>query len=50
MATIEHADQILVEESGHVVQKGTHQELVYQDGLYQRFVNIREKAERWNIT
>ena len=30
LATIEHADQILVVDKGQVVQKGTHQELVHQ--------------------
>ena len=31
LATIEHADQILVVDKGQVVQKGTHQEFVQQD-------------------
>ena len=49
MATIENADQILVLEDGHIVQKGTHQQLAGQDGLYKRFVKIRELAEGWSI-
>ena len=49
MATIENADQILVLDDGHIVQKGTHQQLVGQDGLYKRFVKIRELAEGWSI-
>lgn len=49
LATIEHADQILVIENGKVTQRGTHKELSQQDGLYQRFIRIREKAEGWAI-
>lgn len=49
LATIENADQILVIDAGRVVQKGTHQQLIQQEGLYQRFINIREQAEGWSI-
>lgn len=49
LATIEHADQILVVDQGQVVQKGTHQQLVQQNGLYRRFIMIREQAEGWSI-
>ena len=49
LATIEHADQILVVDKGQVVQKGTHQQLVRQEGLYRRFITIREQAEGWSI-
>ena len=49
LATIEHADQILVVDKGQVVQKGTHQQLVQQEGLYRRFIAIREQAEGWSI-
>ena len=49
LATIENADQILVIDGGRVVQKGTHQRLIGQDGLYQRFVKIRKQAESWSI-
>ncbi len=49
LATIEHADQILVVDGGQIVQKGTHQQLIHQDGLYRRFITIREQAEGWSI-
>lgn len=49
LATIENADQILVVDSGNIVQKGTHNELIQQNGLYKRFINIREQAEGWSI-
>ena len=47
LATIEHADQILVIDKGQVVHKGTHRQLIQQDGLYRRFITIREQAEGW---
>lgn len=49
LATIENADQILVVDVGNIVQKGTHNELIQQNGLYKRFINIREQAEGWSI-
>lgn len=49
LATIEHADQILVVEDGTVVQRGTHEELLAQEGVYRRFVGVRAEAEGWKI-
>lgn len=49
LATIEHADQILVVEDGTVVQRGTHEELLAQEGVYRRFVKARAEAEGWKI-
>ena len=49
LATIEHADQILVVDAGQIVQQGTHTELIQQNGLYRRFIDIREQAECWSI-
>ncbi|MFV0527256.1 MAG: ABC transporter ATP-binding protein [Lachnospiraceae bacterium] len=49
MATIEHADQILVLEDGRVVQQGTHETLSRQSGLYRRFADARRRAEGWEL-
>lgn len=49
LATIENADQILVIDDGRLVQKGTHRQLIGQEGLYRRFIKIREQAEGWTI-
>lgn len=47
--TVRHADQIVVVNQGQIVQKGTHEELMKQDGIYRRFVNSREQAVSWKI-
>ncbi len=49
LATIEHADQILVVEDGSIIQKGTHEQLMAQEGTYRRFVETRAQAEGWSI-
>ena len=49
LATIEHADQILVVDHGTIAQKGTHEELIAQEGRYRRFVEVRREAEGWKL-
>ena len=48
--TIQNADQILVINNGQIVQKGTHEELLEQPGIYPDFVNIRKSAAGWSLT
>ena len=49
LKTVRKADQILVLDSGHIVQKGTHDELAGQDGLYRDFLDARKKAAGWKL-
>ena len=49
LATIEHADQILVIDGGKLVQQGKHSELIGQKGRYRSFVETRERVEGWKI-
>ena len=49
LATIQNAGQILVVDDGRIAERGTHAELMRQDGVYRRFIEIREKAEGWHI-
>ncbi len=49
LATIQNADQILVVDQGVISQRGTHNELIEEDGVYKRFLRIREAAEGWSI-
>lgn len=50
LSTIRNADQILVLDKGCIVQQGTHQVLMQQEGLYRRFVDIRKQAIGWQIS
>ena len=49
LKTVRHADQILVVDKGRIVQKGTHEQLMMQDGIYKRFVDAREQAVSWKL-
>lgn len=49
LSTVRNADQIIVLDEGRIVQRGTHRELMKQDGLYRRFVDIREQAIGWRL-
>ena len=49
LKTVRHADQILVVDKGQIVQRGTHEELMAQDGIYRRFISGREQAVGWKL-
>ncbi|MBQ0024152.1 MAG: ABC transporter ATP-binding protein [Bacteroidales bacterium] len=42
LSTIRHADQIVVIQSGKIVEKGTHEELVAKRGLYSHLCELQE--------
>ena len=45
VATIQHADRIVVLDNGRVVQQGTHEELASQDGIYRRVWKIQNSVD-----
>lgn len=49
LKTVRHADQIVVVEKGKIAQKGTHEQLMEQEGIYKRFVDAREEAVSWKL-
>ena len=50
LKTVKHADQILVLNEGHIVQKGTHEKLMREKGLYYDFVSARKEALGWKVS
>lgn len=42
LSTIRHADEIIVLQKGEIVQRGTHTELLQQEGLYKRLIEMQE--------
>ena len=49
LKTVRGADQILVVDQGRVVQKGTHDELIRQAGIYRDFVSERTESSSWTL-
>jgi len=49
LSTIQNADQILVLENGTIGQRGSHAELIAQEGLYRRLWDIQYEAEQWRM-
>ncbi len=50
LKTVRHANQILVLDNGHIVQRGTHEELAEVPGLYYDFLNARKEAVGWKVS
>lgn len=48
--TIREANQIIVVSDGEIVQKGTHEELVKESGIYKDFVNVSEDTTGFCIS
>jgi ATP-binding cassette subfamily B protein len=49
LKTVRNADQIIVVENGKIVQKGKHEELMMQEGIYKNFISGRKQAVSWKI-
>ncbi len=44
LATVRHADEIVVLEAGCIVERGTHEQLLLLDGLYRRLHDLQFRA------
>ena len=43
--SVMNADQILVLDKGEIVQRGTHEELVAQEGFYRQIYDLQARIE-----
>ncbi len=51
LSTVTKADQIIVLNEGHVVEKGTHEELIKEpNGIYARMWGEQARAHSWKLT
>jgi subfamily B ATP-binding cassette protein MsbA len=41
LSTVQHADQILVMDQGKIVERGRHDQLLAQNGIYQKLYNLQ---------
>jgi ATP-binding cassette subfamily B protein len=49
LSTIKNADQIIVLNHGGIAEKGTHEALVEQDGIYRKMWEIQQKSNGWKV-
>lgn len=49
LKTVKNANQIVVIADGKITQRGTHEQLKMQSGIYADFINIRHKTTGWKL-
>ena len=49
ISSVKHADELIVFEHGKIVQRGTHDELIQEEGLYKRIYEIQYKDQLDNV-
>lgn len=49
LKTVRGADQILVLDGGKLLQRGTHEQLMAEGGLYADFIGMRKAAIGWKL-
>ncbi len=49
MRTIANADKIVVLDDGKIAEQGSPEELLAEDGLFKRMVDLQNLSEEWQI-
>ncbi len=47
--TVRSADDIIVLDEGRIMEEGTHEQLIKNNGLYSRFIKEREEIAGWRL-
>ncbi len=42
LSTIQHADEIIVIQQGEIIERGRHESLIHQDGVYKKLISIQK--------
>ena len=50
LRTVRNADQIIVMNQGRIAQRGTHEQLMKQGGIYASLINVRTEALGWKLS
>lgn len=50
LKTVKNVDQIVVLDQGHIVQRGRHEELIKQPGIYADFIQVRKESASWKVS
>lgn len=50
LKTVRKADQIIVVDKGRIAERGKHEELLQQKGIYYNFICGRKQAVSWKLT
>ncbi|GMQ82219.1 MAG: ABC transporter ATP-binding protein [Rhodothermia bacterium] len=50
LSTVQHANQILVMHRGEVRERGSHQQLLAQDGLYRRLYELQYREQEQSVS
>lgn len=50
LATIQHADQIIVLDKGEISERGTHQELLENNAIYHKMWQLQQKSGGWKFS
>ena len=49
LKTVRNADQIVVIDKGRIVQQGSHEKLIQENGIYRSFISGRKQAVSWKL-
>lgn len=49
LSTVKNADQIIVIDQGKIVQQGTHDTLISQQGIYKKFLTLKLESAGWQL-